>query len=133
MSGTRKGALIFTQSSKTLHAEKADAGMVHVGMVDEGSIDTKSSYKYTESGILLNAILHHTDGLMGLGVVRRSTPIDADLYIANGSEKLKARQIPIVRQDAGAAAGISHEEKQALRRAAKARGNTTKTDKSTDK
>lgn len=89
--------------------------------------------KYVVVGVLLNAILHHTDGLIGLGVVRRLAPIDLDLYIANGSEYLFARQVPIVRQDAGAAAGISHEEKQALRKAAKARGNTTKTDKSTDK
>ncbi len=57
-------------------------------------------------GVVTSVALHHEEGPIALALVRRSTPVDADLSVATEDGPVAARQEIVVPPDAGATASV---------------------------
>ncbi len=60
----------------------------------------------TAVGVVTSAALHYEDGPIALAVVRRSTPVDADLLVDTADGPVAAAQEVIVPPEAGATASV---------------------------
>ena len=59
-----------------------------------------------EVGVVTSAALHHEEGPIALAVVRRTTPVDADLTVDTADGPVAAAQEVVVPPDAGATANV---------------------------
>ncbi|WQB71525.1 folate-binding protein [Microbacterium invictum] len=81
-----------------LHLDGSDSALPGTGSVVRMGEDAV--------GTITSSALHHEDGPIALALVRRNTPIDADLVVDTDDAAIAASQIAIVPPEAGAVAGV---------------------------
>lgn len=67
-------------------------------------------------GAITSAVRHHEEGPIALALVKRSTPVDADLIVDTDGESIAAAQEQIVPPDAGRTASIPRMPRLSRRR-----------------
>lgn len=71
-------------------------------------------------GAITSSALHHEEGPIALALVRRNTPIDADLVVDTEVGAVAAAQVAIVPPEAGAVAGVPRITRLSRRKVAEA-------------